>query len=87
MTFSYESMSRASPSLVSDWSKPSGSNFSFGIALQNTVAERYRRLIVIPLHLRKSSQAFVRPVLLFKPSSQISTRAFSTSSPNQHIRF
>jgi hypothetical protein len=45
------------PLPVSDWSNPSGSTFSSGTEVQINVAERYRRLIVRPLHLRKSSQA------------------------------
>jgi hypothetical protein len=55
-------------------------NFGSGTEVQITVAKRYRRLIV-------SSQALCSTCPIFTPSSPISARRFSTSSPNQDIRF
>jgi hypothetical protein len=50
-----------------------------------TVAERYRRLLIT-----SSAQIFAglcSTLPIFAPSSPIFPRAFSTSSPNQDIRF
>lgn len=71
-SFSYESMSRAwFRRLV----KSERLNFSSGTEVQITVAERYRRLIVLLLQLRILREPCVRPFLFYAIVADFHTRS------------